>query len=123
MAWNLEDLQAIGESEELQISSYRRDGSLRRWTTIWVVRVADELYVRSAYGPDGAWYRNAMRTRRARVRVGGIESDVTLEQVPDQDMNARVETAYREKYRSQPGALRPMVTSPASETTVRLGVV
>ena len=33
--------------------------------TMWVVRAGDELYVRSAYGPNNPWYRRATETRRA----------------------------------------------------------
>lgn len=63
MGWNSDQLDRASASEELYISSYcyRHDGSLRRSTTIWVVRVGDDLYARSAYGTEGGWYRNAMR--------------------------------------------------------------
>ncbi|QSE80558.1 DUF2255 family protein [Rhodococcus koreensis] len=71
MAWHSEQLDAIGHTEELHISSYRRDGSLRRWIPICVVRVADDLYVRSAFGPDGGWYRNAMRNNTAPSTAAG----------------------------------------------------
>ena len=120
MAWSSDQLERIGGAGELHITSYRRDGTLRRWTPIWVVRVGDDLYVRSAYGPEGGWYRNAMRNETARIRAGGVETDVTLQPVDDPAKNAQVGTAYQSKYHNQPGALQPMIAPTAAETTVRL---
>ena len=40
-------------AEELEIAASRPDGSLHRFTTIWVVRVGDDLYVRSYRGRNG----------------------------------------------------------------------
>ena len=45
--WTSDELDKIGSAEELQIASLRRDGTLRKPVTIWVVRVGDDLYVRS----------------------------------------------------------------------------
>ena len=45
--WTSDELARIGTAEELQIASLRRDGTLRNPRTIWVVRVVDDLYVRS----------------------------------------------------------------------------
>ncbi|GAB92548.1 DUF2255 family protein [Gordonia rhizosphera] len=119
MTWNTQQLDRIGGSEELHITSYRRDGSLRKWTPIWVVRVDDDLYIRSAYGADGAWYRHAT-AGTARVQVGDLESDATLEKVNDEQTNDRVADAYRAKYHNQPGALKPMLDVPSAASTVRL---
>ncbi|MBC2640857.1 MULTISPECIES: DUF2255 family protein [unclassified Rhodococcus (in: high G+C Gram-positive bacteria)] len=120
MAWHSDQLDTIGHTEELHISSYRNDGSLRHWIPIWVVRVADDLYIRSAFGPDGGWYRNAMRNNTARISADGVETDVTLHLANDPATNAAVEAAYKAKYRSQPAALEPMIADTAAETTVRL---
>lgn len=110
----------IGTASEIHISSYRRDGSLRRWTPIWVVQVGDDLYIRSAYGTEGGWYRWATARQVARVRVDGFETDVALRPAADADTNAAVDAAYTEKYRSQPSALAPMVAETAAATTTRL---
>jgi hypothetical protein len=55
--WTSEELDTIGAAEELEIAGLRADGTLRRTTTIWVVRDGDDVYVRSAYGPASAWFR------------------------------------------------------------------
>src|SRR4029453_10709720 len=54
-AWTDEELGRIGEAQELQLASERPDGTLRPYVTMWVVRVDDELYVRSAHGANNPW--------------------------------------------------------------------
>jgi hypothetical protein len=48
--WTSDDLTRIGTADELELASVQRDGTLRKPRTIWVVRVGDDLYVRSMYG-------------------------------------------------------------------------
>jgi hypothetical protein len=38
-AWKSDELNKIGNAEELEIASLRRDGTLRKPTPIWVVRI------------------------------------------------------------------------------------
>jgi hypothetical protein len=59
IAWTEEELGRIGEAQELQLTSERPDGTFRPYVTMWAVRVDDQLYVRSAYGPDNPWFRRA----------------------------------------------------------------
>ncbi len=47
MAWTDEELDRIGNAQELEIAALRADGTLRGPVTIWVVREGDDLYVRS----------------------------------------------------------------------------
>jgi hypothetical protein len=51
--WTSDKLEKIGAAEELRIAPRRRDGSLRTPVTVWVVRVGDDLYVRSWRGSAG----------------------------------------------------------------------
>src|SRR5215207_2975898 len=67
-AWTDEELGRIGEAPELQLASERPDGTLRPNVTMWVVRVDDQLYVRSAYGPDNPWFRRAKASGVGRIR-------------------------------------------------------
>ena len=48
--WTDDELARIGDATELELASRRPDGTLRSFTTMWVVRVGDDLYVRSAGG-------------------------------------------------------------------------
>jgi hypothetical protein len=54
--WTAEELDTIGAADELEIAALRPDG-IRPATTIWVVRVGDDLYVRSYRGRAGRWFR------------------------------------------------------------------
>ena len=47
--WTPAELDRIDQAEELDLTSQRRDGSLRDPVTIWVVRDGEDLYVRSMY--------------------------------------------------------------------------
>jgi hypothetical protein len=51
--WTEDELTKIGDAEELEIATARRDGTLRPPVTIWVVRSGDDLYVRSVNGRTG----------------------------------------------------------------------
>ena len=64
-SWTSEELAKIGDAEELAIASRRPDGSLRPFVTIWVVRTAGDLYVRSVKGRSGSWFRAPWRLARA----------------------------------------------------------
>jgi len=76
--WIEEDLAKVGNAEELAIASRRPDGRLRPYVTIWTVRVGDDIYVRSAAGPDNPWFRRALATGDGRIRAGGVEQDVAF---------------------------------------------
>jgi hypothetical protein len=49
--WTSDELDNIGNADELQLTTRRPDGSLRNPVTIWVVRHGDDLYIRSYRGP------------------------------------------------------------------------
>ncbi|PJJ63851.1 DUF2255 family protein [Compostimonas suwonensis] len=118
--WTSEELDRIGGATELGLASVRRDGSLRRFVTIWVVRVGDDLYVRSGYGRGSNWFSGAMQQLAGRVRAGGIERDVIFEE-PGSGVDRAVDTAYHAKYDSHGATnLDPMLTRTAAETTFRL---
>ena len=55
--WTTDQLDRIGDAQELRIAGRRRDGSLRKPVIVWMVRVGDDLYTRSVNGSDAAWFR------------------------------------------------------------------
>jgi hypothetical protein len=82
-AWTSDELAKIGNAEELELASRRRDASLREPVTIWVVRHGDDLYVRSWRGPTGRWGRGAQQTHEGHIRAGGVDKDVTFADADD----------------------------------------
>ena len=118
--WTTEELDTIGAADELEIAARRPDGTLRPYVTIWVVRVGDDLYVRSYRGRDGAWFRSVLRHPEGRIRAGGVERDVAFEDSGDTDRDA-IDQAYRAKYGRYPSAyVDPMVSAAARAATLRL---
>jgi hypothetical protein len=118
--WTNDELEKIGRADELQIAPVRRDGTLRTPVTIWVVRLGDDLYVRSWRGRGGAWYRAAQARRESRIRAGGVEKDVTFVEETDPGINDQIDAAYREKYRRYSAYVSPMIGPEARATTLRL---
>ena len=119
-AWTEEELDRIGGAEEVKLASSRADGSLRRYVRMWVVRAGDELYVRSAYGPDNPWYRRARASGRGRIRVGRLQYDVSFADA-GRDVHAAIDAAYHAKYDRYGPKLVGTVTGPAAEAvTIRL---
>jgi hypothetical protein len=118
--WTDEELGRIGEAQELQLASARRDGNLRRYVTMWVVRVGDDLYVRSAYGPNNPWFRRAKASGAGRIRAGGVERDVTFTE-PGAGIHAAIDSAYHAKYdRYGPEIVGTVVGSEAEAVTIKL---
>jgi hypothetical protein len=118
--WTVEELRRIGDAEELELGSARTDGSLRPYVTMWVVRAGDELYVRSAYGPDNPWYRRAKASGVGRIRAGGVERDVTFAEAAA-DAHAAIDAAYHGKYdRYGPKIVGSVVGVQTEALTIRL---
>ena len=119
--WTSDELDRIGSADELRITSPRADGTLRPYVPIWVVRVGDDLYVRSYRGADGGWFRHVTdrdggthpgrrgRARRDRRRGRGRAVDDAVDE------------AYRGKYGRYGSRLVDPMTAPAARaTTLRL---
>jgi len=118
-AWTSDELDTIGQAEELDLASVRRDGSLRRPVTMWVVRDRNDLYVRSVNGRGAAWFRGAQTRHEAHIEAAGVEKDVEL--IETEDLNDGVDSAYREKYgRRYPSIIPAIVAPDARAATLKL---
>ncbi|KPI22727.1 DUF2255 family protein [Streptomyces sp. NPDC048253] len=119
-AWTSQELDSIEHAEELEIASLRRGGELGSRRTIWVVRVGDDIYVRSVNGPGSDWYRGTRARQEGRIQVGGVMKDVTIVDADD-EVDDAVDAAYRAKYGHYAAYIIKAITSPeASSTTMRL---
>jgi hypothetical protein len=118
--WTSDELSRIGATEELQLASLRRDGTLRPYVTMWVLRAGDDLYVRSAYGPNNPWFRRAKASGAGRIRAGGLERDVTFAE-PAPGVHAAIDVAYHSKYdRYGPRIVGSVVGPEAEAVTIKL---
>jgi len=118
--WTSEQLDKVGKAEEVQIASFRPDGTPRKPVTVWVVRHGDDLYIRSVTGPGGRWFRGAQEKHEGRIRAGGVQQDVTFVEA-DHDINDEVDADYRAKYRRYAGRILDSVLTPeARSATLRL---
>jgi hypothetical protein len=120
MTWTPEELDQIGQAEELQLAPRRPDGTLHSFTTMWVVGANGDLYVRSAGGPKRPWFLHAQATRNGRVRAGGVEIDVHFAEATP-DAQPTIDAAYHAKYDRYGANIVGHVTGPnAHPVTVRL---
>jgi hypothetical protein len=118
--WTSDELTRIGTADELELASVRRDGTLRKPRTIWVVRVGDDLYVRSMYGRAGGWFPGTQVRHQGHVRAGGVDKDVTFANT-DPDLNDQIDAAYRDKYRRYgPNIIGGVVNAEARAATIKL---
>lgn len=119
-AWTADELNRIGRATELAVASRRADGTFSPYVTIWGVRSGDDIYIRSAHGPDNGWYRRAKARRAGRIRAGGVERDVRFTE-PAADVHPAIDTAYHAKY-DRYGAkfVGPVVGPSAAAVTLRV---
>ncbi len=121
IAWTNDELKKIGTAEELEIASLRRDGTLRNPRTIWVVRLGDELYIRSVNGRTSTWFRGVQVRHEGRIQAGGVDKDVSFVEETDPDINAQVDAAYRTKYRRYAASIINHIVGPeARAATIKL---
>jgi len=118
--WTKEELNKIGSADELQIAALRADGTLRKPVTIWVVRLGDELYVRSVNGRTSAWFRGVEVRHAGRIWAGGIEKEVTFVEEAGPEINEKIDAAYAAKYRRSPSSVEHINSPAARAATTRL---
>jgi hypothetical protein len=119
-AWTSDELTKIGTAEELEIASLRADGTLGKPVTIWVVRVGDDLYVRSVNGRTSAWFRGTQVRHEGHIQAGGVDKDVAFVEETNPGINGQIDAAYRTKYRRYPQDVAPMVTPEVRAATIKL---
>ena len=118
--WTQDELNKVGKAEELEIAVERTDGSLRKPLPIWVVRVGDDLFVRSVKAKQGTWYKAAVLSHAAHIQAGGVSKGVRLVEEDDATLNGQIDAAYQSKYSRYPQHVAPMVTDEVHATTFKL---
>jgi hypothetical protein len=118
--WTPEELAAFGEPDEIRISSLRPDGTARKAITIWIARLGDDLYVRSAYGSDNGWYRRATASRAGTIQAGRRTAEVAFEDA-DPAVVEPLHVAYHAKYdRYGARIVDTVVSAEAAGATLRV---
>jgi len=119
-AWTKDELSRIDAADELEIAPLRRDGTLRNPTTIWVVRLGDDLFIRSVNGRTAAWFRGTQVRHQGHIQVGGVDKDVAFVD-SDTDIDDQIDAAYRTKYHRYAAGIVSSVVSPeARSATIKL---
>ena len=119
--WTSDELNKIGEAEELRIASLRSDGTLRKPVIIWVVRVGDDLYVRSVNGRTSAWFRGTQVRLEGHIQAGGVDKAVAFVEESTPEVNEQIDAAYRTKYRRYAASIISTTVSPeARSATIKL---
>ncbi|MHC1739780.1 MAG: DUF2255 family protein [Anaerolineaceae bacterium] len=119
--WIKEELAKIEKSEEIQIAAIRSDGTLRNPVTIWIVRLGDELYVRSVNGRNSAWFSGVLVKHAGHIWAGGIEKEVTFVEETDSALNDKIDTLYKTKYHRYAASIINHINSPnARSATLKL---
>jgi hypothetical protein len=114
-----DELGRIAAAEELQLASLRCDGTMHPYVTMWVARTGDDLYVRSAYGPDNPWFCRSKASGAGRIRAGGLERNVTFAE-PAPGVHAANDAAYHSKYdRYGPRIVGSVVGTDAEAVTIK----
>ncbi|HLV97761.1 MAG TPA: nitroreductase/quinone reductase family protein [Ktedonobacterales bacterium] len=110
----------LAREEEIQIET-RRPGAAAtpHRTTIWVVLVGDDVFVRSVRGNAGRWYQEIKANPTATLHVAGRR--IPVRAIPANDLTSvtRVSDAYRQKY-SNSSEMPSMVRDEILPTTLRL---
>ena len=122
-AWSADELERIGRVEELRIAAKSADGTPHPEVPVWVVCARGQVYVRTWYRRENGWFGHAVKSRRARIHVPGLEADIAIEDVGDHEaeLRASVDAAYRAKYgRHGETTVERMVADDAAATTLRL---
>lgn len=118
--WTNDELAKVAAAEELQIAPLRQDGTLHKPVVIWVVRVDDDLYVRSYRARSGGWFRAAQVRHAGHIQAGGVARAVAFVEETDPAVNDRIDAAYRAKYGRYSQYVAPMLTPEVRGTTLKL---
>ena len=118
--WTSDELSTIGDTEEVEIAGRRGDGTLRKPVTTWIIRLGDDLYVRSVNGRDSAWFRGTQVRHEGRVEAGRVGKDIAFVE-SDPGINDKLDAEYRTKYRRYAGKiLNSILTPKAQAATLRV---
>jgi hypothetical protein len=87
---------------------------------MWVVRLGDDLFVRSVNGRAAAWFRGPPMHHQGRSSAGGVTSDAAFVDAKG-DLEDRIDDACRiQDRRYFPGIAGSVLTPQARSVPIRL---
>ncbi|AGZ41010.1 DUF2255 family protein [Actinoplanes friuliensis] len=117
--WIGQQAAQIAAPQEVQVATRRSDGSLRRATTIWIVRDGDRVFIRSTNGRTADWFRGATATGTGQIISGGRATDVVFTEAAEANLPA-VDSAYRRKYSQYASIVDHLVQEGPRSATLQL---
>lgn len=114
--FDADTVRALHEAKEVSIRTAKHPANA---VPIWVVVAGDEVFVRSAYGAKGRWYRDLAAGGAATLELAGRR--LAVQAIPEQGP-ATVEAVSREYlHKYGPGPYSEMMVKPETlSTTLRL---
>ena len=86
-----------------------------------MVRVGNNLYVRSVNGRESDWFQGVQTRHEGRIQAGGLQKNVLFVEVTDSALNNEIDAAYRTKYRRYAESIIQSITGQnARSATLRL---
>jgi hypothetical protein len=117
MTWTAETLHAFETADELLLV-LSREGRNDISVPVWVVRVGDEVYLRSQDGVTSGWFRRVALEPDQNVELAGIRMPVHFDHLAGH-LEREVSEAYLGKY-GGPTFPEVLLGAGAVEATVRV---
>ncbi|UII24044.1 DUF2255 family protein [Fulvivirga ligni] len=117
---NVEEIREVASKDDFKIAPYYSDGeTYGTLTWIWSVSVENRLFVRAYSGVSGRWYQSALAQKAGKITGAGLEKNVRFQSVKDDELNDKIDQAYREKYHNS-SYLNSMMSSRAKAATIEV---
>ncbi|MBC8987977.1 DUF2255 family protein [Pedobacter sp. N36a] len=114
-----DSIHQIAAADDFHIAPFREDGkTFGTPTSIWSLRVGNDLFVRGYNGTDSRWYQSAVKQKGGKIESIGKTFQVDFEPISGK-INDAIDEAYREKYKVSP-YLPPMVSERTRAATVKV---
>jgi hypothetical protein len=118
MAFTAEELALIDRTKEVRLETSEVGGPAHR-AIVWVVVDGGDVFVRSAYGPESRWYREATSNPEVTLWVDERPIKTHAARATDPDEIARMSSGLERKYAGDPAA-RQMNRAELLPLTLRL---
>jgi hypothetical protein len=114
--FDADTLRVLRDAHEVAIRTEKRPASA---VVIWVAVAGEDVFVRSARGAKGRWYKDLLADRRATLEVAGRRLAVQAIPADDAQSIERASRAFLGKYEPSPYA-PSIVKADVLPTTLRL---